>query len=190
MTAPTRLITAEQFSERDERDDGCREELVAGVIEVAPPPEELHGDIQFNVAEILRPFVRRHRLGRVRGDVGYRVRRDPDYVPGPDASFLSRERAAQFEKTGTYRDTAPDLAIEIVSPSDRAERVQEKVQWYLGAGAQRVWLLYPATASLTVHRDDGNAHTYTGNDVITSDDAGFSVDGFEARVSDFFAELD
>lgn len=190
MTTPTRLMTAEEFAARPERKDGCREELVGGIVQVAPPVEEPHGDIQFNIAEILRPFVRRHRLGRVRGDAGYRVAADPDYVPGPDASFMSHERAAEFPKTGTYRDTAPDLAIEIISPSNRADEMHAKVQRYLAGGARRVWVLYPETRSVTVHRADGDAHTFTGDDVLTSEDAGFAVDGFEAPASAFFADID
>jgi Uma2 family endonuclease len=190
MTTPTRLMTAEEFGQRPDRDDGCREEPVAGVVQVAPPVEEPHGDIQFNIAEILRPFVRQHRLGKVRGEARYRVAADPDYVPGPDASFMSRERAAQFPKTGTYRNVALDLAIEIISPSNRADGMHAKVQRYLAGGSRRVWVLYPETRSLIVHRDDGNSHTYTDDDVVTSDDAGFEAKGFEARVSAFFEDID
>jgi Uma2 family endonuclease len=183
-------MTAEEFGARPDREDGCREELVAGVIQVAPPVQESHGDIEFNIAEVLRPFVRQHRMGKVRGAAGYQVAANPDHVPGPDASFLSNERAAQFPKTGTYRNVAPDLAIEIVFPSNLADEMQAKVQRYLAAGSRRVWVLYPETRSLVVHRDDGNSHTFTGDDIVTSDDAGFAVQGFEAAVSAFFEDID
>lgn len=110
---------------------------------MAPPPEELHGYIQFNIAEVLRPFVRQHRLGKVQGEAGFRVKSDPDYVPGPDASFVSQERSATLRKVGAYRDGSPDLAIEIISPSNRADEVHAKVQRYLEGGGQGVWVLYP-----------------------------------------------
>lgn len=190
MTTPTRLITAEEFGARPEREDGWREELVGGVIQLAPPPDEQHGYIQFNVAEVLRPFVRRHKLGKVVGEAGFRVRSGPDYVPGPDASFVSKERSANLKKVGAYRDGAPDLAIEIISPSNRADEMHEKVRNYFVGGARRVWVLYPDSRSLTVHRDDGNARTLTGADVLTSDDASFAMGGFEAPVSAFFEDID
>ncbi len=183
-------MTAEEFGARPDREDGWREELVGGVVELAPPPEELHGYIQFNIAEVLRPFVRRHKLGKVLGEAGFRVRSGPDYVPGPDASFVSNERSASLKKIGAYRDGSPDLAIEIISPSNRADEIHAKVQNYLAGGGRRVWVLYPDTRSLTVHREDGNAHTFTGDDVVTSDEAGFAVEGFEAAVSAFFEDVD
>lgn len=183
-------MTAEEFSDRDERDDGCKEELVGGVIELAPPPGDTHGEIQINVAETLRQFVRTNRLGKVLGESGYRLKRDPDQVRGPDVSFISGARRASLERVGAYVDGAPELAIEIVSPTDRADKVEAKVRAYLEAGALRVWVLYPETRSVTVHRDDRNSHNFTGDDVLTSDDAGFAVEGFEAPASVFFADID
>ena len=116
MTAPTGLITAEEFSERNERDDGCREELVAGVIEVAPAPEGSHGRIAARVLLKLGAFVDAHNLGEVRTESGYRLRANPDEVRGPDAAFISNERLDRLSITGPYEDGAPDLVVEVVSP--------------------------------------------------------------------------
>ena len=190
MTTPTRLMTAEEFSDRDEREDGCKEELVGGVIESAPPPGDTLGEIQINVAGILREFVRANRLGKVLGESGYRLKRDPDQVRGPDVSFISGARRAGLQRVGAYLDGAPELAVEIVSPTDRADKVEAKVRAYLEAGALRVWVLYPETRSLTVHRADGNSHTFAGDEIVASGDAGFAVDGFEAPVSAFFEDID
>ncbi len=186
MTSPTRLMTAEEFGELPEREDGCREELVGGLIEWSPPPTDGHGDIQFNISDVLRPFVRAYKLGRVVGEAGFRVARDPDHVPGPDASFLSFGRESELKRVGAYLDGAPDLVIEIISPSDRAHRVEAKVRAYLAGGARRVWLLYPDTESVTVHRDDGTARMFVGDELLTSDDAAFAVEGFSAPASAFF----
>lgn len=58
---------------------------------------------------------------------------------------------------------------------------------YLAAGTRRVWLVRPRLRTVTVHRPNGDAHTYQLGDTLTSDDAGFDVAGFALPLSDIFA---
>lgn len=74
-----------------------------------------------------------------------------DLVRGPDLAFVSRERIRSFPPRSPI-DGAPDLAVEMVSPSNKASEIQEKVLDHLDAGARMVWLVDPAPRTVTVYR--------------------------------------
>jgi Uma2 family endonuclease len=77
--------------------------------------------------------------------------RDPDTVRGPDLSFVSRERLSNFDDTRFFSG-APDLAVEILSPSNRRGAIHAKVADYLAAGARLVWVIDPKRKSVTTYR--------------------------------------
>src|SRR6185295_17376527 len=81
----------------------------------------------------------------------------------------------------------PTLAVEVVSPSDRADAIDEKVLAYLAAGSDRVWVVRPRTRTVTVHRPSGDSHTYSGSDTLISADAGFAVEGFALSLPELFS---
>src|SRR5207249_4297108 len=88
-TAPTKLLTAEEFFRLPEPPDGSKQELVRGEIVTMPPPGFRHGDVQLAIGSLLRQFVRANRLGRVTVESGVVTEDDPDTVRGPDVSFWS-----------------------------------------------------------------------------------------------------
>ena len=113
-----RLFTAEELLHLPS--DGRRLELVNGKIYEAPPANGRHADIAGNTASILGPYIRRNRLGRILvGDPGFILRRNPDTVRAPDVAFVSYDRLPVGELPEEYFPLAPDLAIEVVSPSNR-----------------------------------------------------------------------
>ena len=70
---------------------------------------------------------------------------------GPDLSFVTRERLLGFDATRFF-EGAPDLAIEILSPSNRPYQVRAKVADYLAAGCRLVWVVDPERRSVTTYR--------------------------------------
>ena len=98
-------------------------------------------------------FVARQiRLGKVyAAETGYLLERDPDTVRCPDVSFVRQELAAVHDDDEYYFHS-PDLAVEVLSPSDRPGRTKDKVQVWLTFGAKSVWVLDPSAKTLTVHR--------------------------------------
>ena len=87
-------------------------------------------------------------------ETGYTLRQGPDTVRGPDVSFVFRPRV---EGRGSGFPTgAPDVAVEVVSPSDTAAEVARKVAEYLAGGSQRVWVVYPSVRRVVIHRADGS----------------------------------
>ena len=180
------LLTADEFWELPEPPHGGRMELVAGRVVTEMPVGEIHAYLAVRLAALLLAFVDAHRLGRVYVELGHRLFNDPDTVRAPDVSFLPREPGSAV--TVRYVNEAPALAVEIMSPDEREADVAEKVEEYVDAGSQRVWIVRPTNKTVTVHRPGGDAHTYTVRDTLGSDDAGFAAEGFSLPLEDLFAE--
>lgn len=187
MSTAEKLLTAEEFAALPEPEGGGQMELVRGRVVVAPPATTGHGWRAYRIARRLDPFVEQHRLGVLTGEGGYRLARDPDIVRAPDVGFLAADRlGADGPPEAAYFEGAPTLAVEVVSPNDRDVDVAEKVTEYLAAGGERVWVVRPQQRTVTVHRPNGDAHTFGAGDTLTSDDAGFAVTGFSVTVAELF----
>jgi Uma2 family endonuclease len=106
------------------------------------------------MAYLLSDHVYRHELGLVILDAGFKIESDPDTVRAPDVAFIERSRAGQIPPTG-YAQFAPDFAVEVVSPGDRAGELLAKVGQWLDAGTTLVWVIDPARQQATLYRDDG-----------------------------------
>ena len=184
MTTATmpRLMTADDLLAMP--DDGMRRELVNGELtDLTPPPEFTHGETQLNAGAILRQFVRPRGLGRVTTDAGYRISADPDTVRSPDAAFVSARRLRGVGRPRGYLPFAPDIAVEVVSPSATRSETHERALMWLDAGSDLAWTLFPESRSATVYRPNGDI-TALGEDEIL--DAAPVLDGFSVRVSEFF----
>jgi Uma2 family endonuclease len=189
MTTPAAeaLLTAEEFA-RLVDPPGVRSELVRGRVVHMPPAKTDHGEVASEIGFHLRAFARMHGLGRVTGEGGYLLFRDPDTVRAPDTAFISSARLPEGRlRQAQYVDGAPDLAVEVVSPDDRDADVADKVADWLAAGAGRVWEVRPRTRTVTVHRRDGAPRTLGEGDTLSSEDAAFAVEGFALPVETIFA---
>jgi Uma2 family endonuclease len=182
------LLTAAEFAELDEPAHGGKMELVRGKVVVMPPVGPERGEGTSEVSFSLGMFSKAHHLGRVRVETGYWLSSGPDDVRAPDVSFVSEARVRTERLIHGSVDQAPDLAVEIVSPTDRETDVADKVDLYLASGVFRVWVVRPAQKTVTVHRPNGDSHTYRLGDRLSSDDAGFAVEGFSLAVADLFGE--
>ncbi len=145
---------------------GTRRELVRGEVVETMPPGGRHGAIAVVLAMLLRLWVQKTGGGYVGVEAGYILSRNPDTVRGPDVSYLRGERLPATGVPEGFWALAPDLAVEIVSPSETADEVREKVRDFLQAGTPLVWTIYPRTVEVIVHTADGLARTYSGDDVL------------------------
>jgi Uma2 family endonuclease len=103
--------------------------------------------------EFLAPFARLHRLGRVFGETIFRIDQSKNLQRRPDVAFVSHARwpAQRRAPKVAVWDMVPDLAIEVVSPSNTADHVQEKIHEYFQAGVSRVWVVYPGQQEVYVY---------------------------------------
>jgi Uma2 family endonuclease len=108
---------------------------------------------------------------------------DPSKFRKPDVSLVRTERLAGVDPQDGFLFIAPDLAVEVVSPNDLAYDLDLKVQEYLSNGFPLVWVVYPNTRSVAVHRADGSTAVFRGRDEITGEAA---LPGFKCPVSDLF----
>jgi Uma2 family endonuclease len=106
----------------------------------------------------------------------------------PDVSFVELDKLDPARDIRRIPEAVPTLAVEVISPGDVDEDVAEKVAEYLAAGTARVWVVRPRLRTVTIHRDDGTIVLRQPGDTLTSDDAGFSVEGFALPVEQIFAD--
>jgi Uma2 family endonuclease len=127
-----------------------RWELVKGELRMMSPAGGEHGWVIVNVTAPLAAFVKQHRLGYVLGaETGFIIHRDPDSVRAPDVAYVRRDRFQGGLPQG-FIDGAPDIAIEVLSPSDTASAVEEKTEDWLTGGCGEVWLIDPRRRSASV----------------------------------------
>jgi Uma2 family endonuclease len=147
-----------------------------------------HGEIAGTLWGLLSSFVKPNKLGSVSVETGFKLAEDPDIVRAPDVSFVVSERRPKGPGRRGFVEGAPDLAVEVMSPDDREKDLLAKAGEYLDAGAARVWLVRPATRSVTVFRAGGEVTTCREAETLTSADAGFAAEGFRLPVAAIFAE--
>jgi len=161
-------------------DDGVRRELVNGRIIEMPPAGGIHGKIVSILVWFMVEYVRHTGTGEiVSGDTGFvlHVPGDPERVRAPDIGFISRSRLAEGGMPESFISGAPDLAVEVLSPSEASVDVQQKVRDYFDAGARLVWLIAPQARTVTVYRADGSARLLRDQDALDGEDVlpGFSI---------------
>lgn len=173
---PIRPLTAGEYALFPDRNDGYKDELVRGSVVCEPPPSFDHGATALRIARLLAEFVERHDLGEVVGEAGFLLARQPDTVRGPDTAFVSAERLARH-RGQTFFTGAPDLAVEVISPSSSSLSVSEKTRDYLAAGARLVWNVDPERATVTVHAPNRRPVVLHGEDWLEGGDVlpGFSI---------------
>ncbi|HEX6912225.1 MAG TPA: Uma2 family endonuclease [Longimicrobium sp.] len=180
--APLQPVTADELLAMP--DDGLRRELIEGEVHVTPPPGEEHGAVAAEILVSLGSHVRAQGLGRVfAAETGYRVGSDPDTVMAPDAAFVSRERIEQVGISKGYRAGPPDLAVEVVSPSDSFADVEAKVARWLAAGCRMVVVVNPARRAATVYRSRDDIVLLAEGDVL---DGGDVVPGWRLPLRELF----
>ena len=168
-------MTLEEFLESDL--EGY--EYIKGELIPVPPTSIEHGDISMNLISLLNSYVRENQLGRIYiPDTGFRV---GERVLMPDIAFLSNEHIPEDRSKAS--PVPPDLAVEVVSPTDIFHRVEEKAFAYLEAGTQLVWVLKPLSKTVTVYRSETDITLLTRNDTLTGENV---VKGFSCQVAELF----
>ena len=162
MVTATRHMTADELLEMP--DDGFRYELVRGELRKMPPPGYDHELFGGNLYFSMRLHVQANRLGRVSSANGFLLA--SDHVRAPDVGFILAERAREPGATPGYFPGPPDIAVEVISPSDRYGDVEEKVEDWLAAGTLAVIVVNPRNRTVRIHQPGMNATQLTEDDAL------------------------
>ena len=167
-TTSMALMTADELLELD--DDGFRHELINGELITMPLPRPPHGRMAVRLAAPLAQFVWDHELGDVYDHSGWQVTVNPDTVLGPDVAFVSKQRLQETGEVKGYWPGPPDLAVEVLSPSDRPSMVKATISSWFGYGVRQLWIVNPKDRTVTVYRSTSDATTFSGDDYLEAPD--------------------
>ena len=182
MTVSTKLMTADELLMLPK--NGKCYELIEGVLNERALAEAVHGLTAMEAGVLLYQFVYPRGLGAVFAPrTGFVLSTDPDTVRAPDAAFVAAERLPTGDLPVGYLRLAPDLVVEVVSPSDTASELQSKVCTWLDAGCRLVWVVFPTTRSVTACRSKESVRVLTEEDTL---DGSPVFEEFSAEVRDLF----
>jgi Uma2 family endonuclease len=182
MQTTTTPITAEDLWRMPGNGRGL--ELVRGELREMAPAGFDHGAVCVTIASLLHTHVRAHKLGVVVGaETGFVLARNPDVVRGADAAFVASARIPTTGRPVKYWDGGPDVAVEVLSPTDTVEQVEEKVDDYLAAGTPLVWVINPRRKTVTIYKPGGKPVILSETDTL---DGGDVVPGFSCLVARIF----
>jgi Uma2 family endonuclease len=182
MSTTLQTFTAEELLTMPK--DGFRYELVKGELRKMPPSGSEHAAIIGRLTVRLGQHVEANNLGLYFGaEAGFKIASDPDTVRAPDVAFVSRERIPESGIPKNFWPGAPDLAVEVVSPGDTYNEVEDKVEQWLDAGTRAVWIVNPRRRNVSVYRSTKDVKRLSEADEL---DGGDVVPGFRCKVSEIF----
>jgi Uma2 family endonuclease len=185
LPRPGRLWTIADLLARSNEEN--RYELVRGDLLMMSPASPVQGRYASRLDRALGGYVEAHDLGEVyTSEPGFELQSEPDVVVrAPDLAFVRKDQIPPADQQSGFWPIAPDLAVEIISPSETATSIQEKVQDYLAAGTRLIWLVYPLHKIVTEYRSLDIVRHYNYEDSL---DGGDVVPGFHYALTKLFRE--
>jgi Uma2 family endonuclease len=186
MAMAQMLKTTEQLLALPE--DGTDRWLIAGELRERPMTRRnrFHSRVNVRVGQLLRnwldtqPEPRGQILG---GEAGVILARDPDTTVGIDVTYISAETIQRQTEESTLIDGIPVLVVEILSPNDSMEEVEEKIDVYLTFNVPLVWIVNPHRRTVTVYQPGREPVLYTVRDDLPGEP---HLPGFRIPVARLF----
>lgn len=180
----TRKLTVQEFMVYSTPDG--KAELVRGELRMTPPPGAPHGVVVTKVARLLASYVDAQRLGIVFTNAGFELIQLPRTVRAPDVAFVGADRLPIAGIRRGFLPLAPDLAVEVVSPSETRKELEEKLADYRASGILVVWVIDPEERVATIVASDSSTRRLVEGDTL---DGGTVLPGFSCAISELFVGL-
>ncbi len=149
------------------------------------PAGNEHGKIAIRLGWRVAKYVEEQGLGAVfAAETGFLISRNPDTVRAPDLAFITKQRIDEVGPVAGYWPGAPDLAVEVVSPSDSFSELEAKTLLWLSSGTQVVWVVDPRQKHVTVYRGPGEIEVLEGEAILQTR----LLPGWKIRVGDLFPD--
>ncbi|MBN8725901.1 MAG: Uma2 family endonuclease [Acidobacteria bacterium] len=174
-TAIKTLVTEDELLQMPK--DGYRYELIEGELRRMAPAGGEHGVLAATFTIALGYFVDLHDLGVIcAAETGFTLAKNPDTTRAPDLAFVSKARIPETGIPKGYWSLAPDLAVEVVSPNDTYDEVEDKIALWLKYGTSIVIVINPRRRNVKVYRSLTNINIFNTADTLTLPDmfSGFS----------------
>ena len=166
--------------------DSKRFYLIDGELFEMSPANRLHGRLALTVGSMLMRFVEERDLGEVNVEVGYHPTDDRHTLLAPDVAFVSQARISQHPQE-KFIALMPDLAVEVVSPSNSIQQIRRKAAIYLDNGTSLVWIVLPADKGVDVCRSVQGSRLdieFVGQSGVLSGEQ--ALPGFELEMARLF----
>ena len=188
MAVGSVLMTTEELLAMP--DDGVDRELIRGELRESrmTTRSRLHCDVAAQLTYLLKQWRAQQPPPRGKvyvGEVRVRLRRDPDTVVGIDLVYVSPAAEQAMGNNVSFIEGPPVLVIEIISPSDTAEGMSEKIREYQSAGVPLIWYVDPAVRTVTAYRLDGRHVLFNTHQDLTAEP---ELPGFCVPVATIFED--
>ena len=177
MASTTTRLTIDDF-ERLPDEEACGHELVDGELVDVSGNNPKHNRIRAYLMEMLRPIVRKQKLGGVLDEQEFDFGGN---AHGPDVSFFGPDKLALLDDNRRVQRFVPDFAVEIASPNNSLQDLVRKKDRYRRCGTAEVWLISPEDRSVFIYSDDRKT-ILSGNDELSTP----LIPGFSITVEDLF----
>ena len=186
MATDVRPMTTEELLEMP--DDGVRRWLIDGELRESPMTvrNRFHSRILICVGTELENWLRKQPAPRgqvLGGEAGVRILHDPDTTVGIDVVYVSSEVIVTQTDETTLIDGVPTLVVEILSPSDTLENIDDKLAVYRRAKVPVVWILDPSDQTVTVYRPKAKPQLFNADDELSGEP---HLPGFHIPVARLF----
>jgi Uma2 family endonuclease len=177
----TQLMTADELLAMG---SNAPYELWEGVLREVSPSSVGPGIIGMRIGSAILVHVDTHRLGYVtNADAGFILNRDPYTVVAPDVGFIRGNRMPSGVYERGFFPGGPDLAVEVISPTDERADIDRKQDLYARAGVPLVWWVDPERRTVTVHRPGQDPEILDESATL---DGGDILPGFQIEISHIF----
>ena len=185
----TRPLTVEEFFSLPD-DDGIERMLIQGRLWEKPMTKrnKWHSSCEAAIARLIGNWVMSQPKPRGKvfsGEAGFVLRGMPGSAVGIDVAYARHDVISRSEVDTRMIDGPPDLAVEILSPSDKQDEIIAKVREYLDVGVPLVWIVEPVFQTVTVYRPNERPQLFSGTDVLTG---GIHMPGLEITVNEIFED--
>lgn len=194
VPAKVSLMTAEELLALPE-EPGVERWLIDGQLREKRYPDiamtyrnRRHSRLEAVISQILRNWLEQQPWPRgevFAGDAGCILGRDPDVLVGIDVVYVSAEMASRQSQDTTMLEGVPTLAVEILSPSDTQQDIDEKLAKYLKAGVPLVWLVDPNDQTVVVYRPQTAPELFNVHAELTAEP---HLPGFRVPVAKIFGD--
>ena len=191
MATITRLMTEEEFLALPD-DDGVEREVIRGeLVERSMTTRNYaHCTVSNRIGFYLTGWLVKQPAPRgsvVTGEARIRLRRDPLTFVGVDVAYVAADSRPDRPREARYIDGPPVLVVEVLSPSDKQQEIEDKVADFLDAGVSIVWIVAPRFSTVTVYRPDAKPQLFNADQELSGEPF---LPGFRVAVADLFEDLE